>query len=179
MRRALVAVSVVLLVAFAFAVGYAAGRVTATPRPSPEALLPTTTGAPQQTRLETGAPNSPTATSVVIPESDIPLATPSFEGSGIASWYCNSIPERGPLSPCTRGYPDVVGTDAYAAAGPLLRDGDWRGRVVTVFGPVGFEVVTLIDWCACPNKIVDLYADVFEDVCGPLSRGVCLVSVSW
>jgi len=35
-----------------------------------------------------------------------------------ASWYCNADAGRGPLSRCTRGYPDGPGLDLYAAVQP-------------------------------------------------------------
>lgn len=81
--------------------------------------------------------------------------------SGLASWYC-----RAGISPCTYGYPDGSGFDAFAAAGPALREAigpDWRGRVITVDG----IKVKLIDWCQCyqgePNeKLLDLYNDVYK-----------------
>jgi hypothetical protein len=81
--------------------------------------------------------------------------------SGLASWYC-----RAGASPCTYGYPDGAGFDAYAAAGPRLRAAigpDWRGRIVTVDG----IKVKLIDWCQCyrgepHEKLLDLYYDVYR-----------------
>jgi len=83
--------------------------------------------------------------------------------SGLASWYC-----RAGQSPCTNGYPDVAGVQAYAAAGPRLRaaiGSGWRGRIVTVNG----MQVKLIDWCQCyqgqsNEKLLDLYYDVFSRV---------------
>ena len=80
--------------------------------------------------------------------------------SGAASYYC-----RAGSSPCTSGYPDGPGFDAYAAAGPRLRaalGSNWRGKVILVDG----IRVKLIDWCQCyqgePNeKLLDLYYDVF------------------
>jgi len=81
--------------------------------------------------------------------------------SGFASWYC-----RAGISPCTYGHPDGSGFDAFAAAGPALREAigpDWRGRVIKVDG----IKVKLIDWCQCyqgePNeKLLDLYNDVYK-----------------
>lgn len=88
------------------------------------------------------------------------LATTSHRISGVASWYC-----RAGVSPCTSGYPDDGGVDAYAAAGPRLRaaiGSGWRGKVVLVDG----LRVRLIDWCQCyqggsNEKLLDLYYDVF------------------
>ncbi|HSW43503.1 MAG TPA: hypothetical protein VLM76_13430 [Patescibacteria group bacterium] len=91
---------------------------------------------------------------------------------GIASWYC--LPGR---SPCTAGHP---ADGAYAAAGPALRTGDWRGRTVTVSDSAGQSVrVVLVDWCACPGgRLIDLYAGAFARF-GPLARGLLKVEVSW
>ena len=88
--------------------------------------------------------------------------------SGPASWYC-----RAGWSPCTAGYPDDGGVDAYAAAGPKLRaaiGSGWRGKVVLVDG----MRVRLIDWCQCyrgqPNeKLLDLYHDVYARVGGSVT----------
>lgn len=87
-------------------------------------------------------------------------ATTTHRISGVASWYC-----RAGSSPCTSGYPDDGGVDAYAAAGPRLRaaiGSSWRGKVILVDG----LRVKLIDWCQCyqgesNEKLLDLYYDVF------------------
>jgi hypothetical protein len=79
---------------------------------------------------------------------------------GYASYYCWAG-----SSPCTYGYPDGGGFQAYAAAGPKLRaalGSNWRGRVVSVDG----IAVKLIDWCQCykgqsNEKLLDLYHDVY------------------
>ena len=88
------------------------------------------------------------------------VATTTHRISGTASWYC-----RAGASPCTSGYPDDGGVDAYAAAGPRLRaaiGSSWRGKVVLVDG----LRVKLIDWCQCyqgesNEKLLDLYYDVY------------------
>ena len=80
--------------------------------------------------------------------------------SGPASWYC-----RAGVSPCTNTNPDLGGFDAYAAAGPKLREAigpSWRGSIVWVDG----IRVRLIDWCQCyrgepQEKLLDLYYDVY------------------
>ena len=107
-----------------------------------------------------------------------PPTTPKSSGvktgrsiSGTASWYC-----RAGQSPCTNGYSDVAGVQAYAAAGPRLRaaiGSSWRGKIVTVNG----MQVKLIDWCKCyqgqsNEKLLDLYYDVY-------SRVGSKVTVSW
>jgi hypothetical protein len=87
----------------------------------------------------------------------------SLRRSGIASWYC-----------CTHGYP----TGLYGAAGPALRTGHWRGRTVQVGSGSRMVRVTLVDWCACPDRLIDLYPAAFSRL-GPLSRGLLNVKVSW
>jgi len=90
--------------------------------------------------------------------------------SGKASWYC------GAGSRCTRGYP---ASGLYAAAGPALRVGDWRGRIVTVRSGTRTVRVRLIDFCACGGgRVIDLYRSAFSRLASP-SRGVIRVSVSW
>lgn len=92
--------------------------------------------------------------------------------AGLATWYC-----KPGSSPCTRGYP---AGGHYAAAGPALRVGNWRGRVVTVEWKGNATTVTLIDWCACPGgRIVDLYSQVWTDLAAPLSLGGINVRVTW
>ena len=67
----------------------------------------------------------------------------------------------------------------YAAAGPALRVGHWRGRTVTVRGNGKSVTVKLIDWCACPGgRVIDLYSDAFTRL-APLSAGGVRVTVSW
>lgn len=128
-------------------------------------------------RPETAPQGQPPAPSYPTP---VVEPTPTLSVTGTASWYCNEDPARGPISRCTVGYTDGPGRDLWAAAGPQLRFGEWRGRVVTVFGPVGFAAVTLIDVCGTGcGVLVDLYADPFFLVCGPLSQGVCEVTISW
>ena len=87
--------------------------------------------------------------------------------SGAASWYC-----RAGVSPCTNGYSDRGGVQAYAAAGPRLRRalGDWRGQIVYVDG----IRVQLVDWCQCyegqsNEKLLDLYYDVFARTGSPVT----------
>jgi rare lipoprotein A (peptidoglycan hydrolase) len=89
-----------------------------------------------------------------------PSAGSSPQGaSGIASWYATG--------------PDGL----YAAAGPALRVGAWRGRVVTVCATVCIRV-RLIDWCACRGRLIDLSDESFSRL-APLSRGLVRVEVRW
>jgi hypothetical protein len=176
-----------LIFAAMLAAGFLAGRVSASaPRPSQD-VAPATTGAPLgDSRVpsssaafdgqasSSGAPPSPTAA----PAQPI-AAAPAFVRSGVASWYCNFDAVRGPVSPCTANITDGPGFDGWIAAGPALRVGEWRDREVIVFGPAGYSTATIVDFCACPGRLVDLYADLFLAVCGPLSMGICEVSVTW
>ncbi len=78
------------------------------------------------------------------------------------------------MSICTSGYPGGM----YAAAGPELRVGNWRGRVVRVCGNGRCVNVKLIDWCACGGShIIDLYSDAFRQL-APGAGGV-RVTVRW
>jgi len=88
---------------------------------------------------------------------------------GLATWYCL----RG-VSACHKGY----GNGMYAAAGPSLRHGNWRGSKVKVCTSSRCVTVTLIDWCACGGgRVIDLYSDAFRKL-APLSKGVLNVTVS-
>ena len=99
-----------------------------------------------------------------------PRANPSHSVGGTASWYC-----KAGVSACHNAYPSGL----YAAAGPALRVGDWRGRTVTVCGSGSCVNVKLIDWCACGSgRVIDLYSDAFSRL-APLSSGTLSVRVSW
>ena len=99
----------------------------------------------------------------------------SFHGTGhraggSATWYCKTG-----SSVCASGYPGGM----YAAAGPELRVGSWRGRIVRVCGGGNCIVVKLIDWCACGGShVIDLYSDAFRRL-APLNTGALKVTVSW
>ena len=89
---------------------------------------------------------------------------------GNATWYCLSG-----VSSCHRDY----GGGLYAAAGPALRVGDWRGRTVTVCTGSRCVTVQLVDWCACPGgRVIDLYSAAFRRL-APLSEGEIRVAVRW
>lgn len=66
-----------------------------------------------------------------------------------------------------------------SAAGPALRAAmpGWRGRTVLVAGPAGRTTTVLGDWMRA-DRLIDLHAPVFVAVCGPLSTGVCRVTVT-
>ena len=94
----------------------------------------------------------------------------SVRARGGASWYCLAG-----VSACHHAYAGGM----YAAAGPALRVGDWRGRRVTVCQGGDCVRVTLIDWCGCPGgRVIDLYSDAFRRL-EPLSSGTMTVSVRW
>jgi hypothetical protein len=94
----------------------------------------------------------------------------SRQVSGSASWYCQPG-----VSACHNAYSGGF----YAAAGPALRVGDWRGRAVRVCGGGGCVTVRLIDWCHCyGTRVIDLYSDAFRQI-APLSSGTTRVTVSW
>ena len=102
---------------------------------------------------------------------------PGVVSEGTASWFCALG-----RSPCTKGYPS---DGMYAAAGPALRVGNWRGSFVTFCTVTRYPVIPrcvraqLIDVCLCPGRLVDLYASVWGKLDVPLSRGVVTVSVGW
>jgi hypothetical protein len=100
-----------------------------------------------------------------------PLRLTGHHASGPATWYCQAG-----VSACYSDYPGGL----YAAAGPGLRVGDWRGRRVQVCGGGNCVVVTLVDWCACAGggRLIDLYSDAYRRL-APLSTGTLRVKVSW
>lgn len=74
------------------------------------------------------------------------------------------------------------GPGHYAAAGPALRVGDWRGRVVQVCAGSSCTTVRLTDWCACGARhgvptLLDLSREAFAELADP-SQGVVMVTVS-
>jgi Lytic transglycolase len=98
-----------------------------------------------------------------------PPPKPTHSVSGRAAWYCNNG------SGCPAGYSGGL----YAAAGPELRVGNWRGRTVTVCGSGNCVSVTLVDWCACGGaRVIDLFGDAYSRL-APLGTGTVAVRVSW
>ena len=99
-----------------------------------------------------GKPGSARSSQIVVfkatPRPNLP--TPRID-SAARQRYC-----KAGVSACASGYPGGL----YAAAGPALRVGDWRGRTVTVCGSGNCVNVKLIDWCACGSgRVIDLYSD--------------------
>jgi hypothetical protein len=103
----------------------------------------------------------------------VPVSHPKLTGhrvAGSATWYCQTG-----VSACHRDYPGGM----YAAAGPELRVGAWRGRQVRVCAGGDCIWVRLINWCACGGAhVIDLYSDAFRQL-APLNAGAVRVTVSW
>lgn len=118
---------------------------------------------PSAPPAERAQPSLPTTHPIAVAK-----PTTRYAIRGYASWYCDAG-----VSPCTAGYPDGGGFDAYGAAGPRLRAAigpGWRGMVVLVDG----IRVKLIDWCQCyegesNEKLIDLYRDVFLRTGSPVT----------
>ncbi len=99
-----------------------------------------------------------------------PPPNPTHSVRGSASWYC-----KPGVSACHNGYSGGL----YAAAGPALRVGNWRGRTVSVCGSGNCVNVKLIDSCWCASgRVIDLYSDAFRRL-APTSVGTISVRVSW
>ena len=64
-----------------------------------------------------------------------------------------------------------------AGAAGLVTALNARGRRVTVCSSGRCVKVKLIDFCACPSRVIDLYRDAFARLASP-SRGVIRVTVS-
>ena len=125
--------------------------------------------APRTTRPTQDAPAKARVVAKV-PRLAIRVSSTGHRRSGPATWYCKTG-----SSPCASGYPGGM----YAAAGPGLRIGSWRGRAVRVCAGGSCISVRLIDWCACGNgHLIDLYSDAFRRL-APLSSGAVHVTVSW
>ena len=135
-------------------------RVSGYPAAVPSRLPPE-----EVTDADQGDP-SPVTTASPEPLPTEPSETadaPSPVIRGIASWYS-------------------VGS-GHAAAGPLLRVGDWRGREVRVCAGELCVVTSLTDWCACGDRpggptVIDLSKSDFARLAPP-SRGLVEVSVTW
>jgi hypothetical protein len=138
---------------------------TPSPRPIRDFPVPALTPGPR--------PNPSfrnTVETVVKAKSQPAVKLTGHRATGTATWYC-----KAGVSVCHHSYPGGM----YAAAGPELRVGAWRGRAVRVCGSGSCIQVRLIDWCACGgNHIIDLYSDAFRRL-APLSAGGIRVTVSW
>lgn len=99
----------------------------------------------------------PDASALPVTEATIPPAAVASM-SGTASWYRWHVGE--------------------AAAGPALRRGDWRGRIVTVCAARCIRV-RLTDWCQCYGaRLIDLDARSFAQL-APLSAGLVRVQITY
>ena len=92
-----------------------------------------------------------------------------------ASWYCNADAGRGPLSRCTRGYPDGPGLDLYAAVSPDFPRGTLRVCAIRLSDIPTCVTLEAID-CLCSSLGIDLYADAFAAL-GDLRTGLLSVTV--
>ena len=109
-----------------------------------------------------------------------PLATPHSASDPLPG-YVVVIALILALAGLATWYTDPHQTGFYAAAGPELRIGDWRGRVVVVCAERCIRV-TLTDACACGDRhgqrtLLDLSPAAFREL-APLSRGVTEVRVT-
>ena len=143
---------------------------SATPRETASPLVPDKAGvAPSRHRIPSEPPGadqagSPAPTVTPTRVSGTGIVSGSAAVRGIASWY-------------------TVGSGLYAAAGPLLRVGDWRGRTVTVSAGGASVTVRLIDFCQCGDRpggptVIDLSRDAFARLAPP-SQGLVEVTVRW
>ncbi len=67
----------------------------------------------------------------------------------------------------------------HAAAGPELRNAlgpDWRGTRLEVCHAGRCVMVTVDDWCACGDKLIDLSDEDFTEL-APLSAGIVRVTI--
>lgn len=132
-------------------------KPTPRPTPRPVAAAPRSQATPRP-RTSSGSSGGGTASST------------GNRVTGTASWYCQAG-----VSACHYQYPSGM----YAAAGPALRVGNWRGRTVRVCGNGSCVNVKLVDWCQCyGTRVIDLYSDAYRRL-APLSTGVQKVTVSW
>jgi rare lipoprotein A (peptidoglycan hydrolase) len=137
---------------------------SASPRPISDFAVEARSFAPRPVPAQ---PNSPKAVTKSVGWG---FRSTGHRADGSATWYC-----KAGTSACAFGYPGGM----YAAAGPELRVGAWRGRIVRVCSGGPCVVVKLIDWCACGGShVIDLYSDAFRRL-APLSSGALTVTVSW
>jgi hypothetical protein len=154
---------------------------TAAPAPTPD-LRPLADPQVPVTPAARPKPALPDPKAIVV---EVPPPAPELQRTGHsirgrASWYCNYDDPSVPRSACHYAYPDGPGFDAYAAAGPGLRNAigpGWRNNVVQVCGRRCVNV-KLVDWCKCNGgsvgvvKLIDLYEDVYSRTGGN-------VTISW
>jgi len=160
-------------VAYGVAIGFLAGllfatHVLAAVGPAPEVVVPASSPGP------TGAPLGPVARSSSATGARV---TPGPDGGAppLRQQHKSFMPATHTI----RGVASWYGaSDLIAAAGPALRIGDWRGRLITVTAGGRSIVVRLSDWCLCRTRAIDLSDDAFAHL-APLSQGLVDVRVSW
>ena len=110
-----------------------------------------------------------------------PVATPSPSATGTrpapTATPRTANPPRHSITGTATWFRSSAGV---SAAGPALRAAvgpGWRGTRVTVCAASCVRTV-LGDWMRA-DRLVDLRAPLFAAICGPLSKGVCRVSVRW
>ena len=117
---------------------------------------------------------------------------PQPDVSGVASWYGNPGRYGAPaIAWYTRQSQWGAPVKFYAAAGPELRKmiGDSNPYhehypLIVTNRKTGARIqVQVVDWCSCSKgkpgeKLIDLSPAAFLAVCGPLSRGICSVTVA-
>lgn len=128
------------------------------PQPTVVPVVP-----PLRPRPSVGLPANPPR---VVTDAGLRLPTSPRSVTGTASW-CAPTPRY-----CHGWQPP-----ALVAAVGSFRYGDARYRVL-VIGDRGQVTVTVVSYGVLPKgRIIDLSTAAFEAACGPLSRGVCSVTV--
>lgn len=146
--------------------GLHVAEATLTPAPAPTAR-PTPTASLRPTAR-------PTQRTTPKPTTEIGTALVGLAGIR-GTFYCNASPP-GPISICTRGYPDGAGEDLYAAISPDLKY--LTGRSIKVIYRGASVRVRVID-CNCQaHRAIDLYADAFDNL-APLSVGELEVDIEY
>jgi rare lipoprotein A (peptidoglycan hydrolase) len=168
--------TILAVAAIAFGAGYLVGSASrpaqvTSPQPGPSAsddrqvptgmtLSPTVALIPSAPAITSPEPTETPLSSMRLGTSSPKGNTASHSVSGVASWY--------------------AANGLIAAAGPALRKGDWRGRVVTIRGRYGPVRIRLTDWCQCyGTRIIDLSDDAVRALGFALSAGVYRVTVTW
>jgi hypothetical protein len=116
------------------------------------------------TSKRTASVEDKTATAKPSPAKPQRTTRPAHGLSGVSTWYAYR--------------------EGQAAAGPRLRaalGSHWRGMVIEVCGKQSCTRARLTDFMGTHDraKVIDLDDGLFRRICGPLSMGVCDVTVSW
>jgi len=195
---------VALLMALSAYVGFAVGITAATaPRPAPERTSMMAGSLPPSVQGRTGAPLDPTFVPATATADVRPVGAPlrrAVSSVRLTPAAVQEQPTTAPSDPLCSAPVDALGHCAaasvretsgiaswhstgrdglYAAAGPALRTGDWRGRQVEVCA-ARCIVVTLNDWCLCVvdgrERLIDLSDESFAAL-GDLDLGLLSVTV--